>query len=266
MVPSEIFRSAGYGVSATGYRSWVVSSNRRPLAGKVLGVAGLLVAGIGLPLLGLRRSRFATVLLHEGAGGSWVDIEGSLGPALARTLSAQQVSGPGAVAVAAPDQEEATAEAPESVVLPEPTPPAFLPPVPAAGWTPPPADFDDHTTMAAAKVAELRRETSGTLRLMFDTGEVVVVDREVVVGRAPTGGADVRLVPISDPEGSVSRVHFILRPGADVTWIRDDGSTNGTGIIRPGRGVEELVAGAPVPLGPGDTIVFGRRRATVAGG
>jgi len=120
--------------------------------------------------------------------------------------------------------------------------------------------------MAGAKIAALRQEASGILRVTFDTGEVVVVDREVQVGRAPSGGTEVTVVPINDPEGSVSKVHFLLRPGDDATWIKDNGSTNGTGIIRRGGDVEELVAGAPVPLMAGDIIVFGRRRATVSGG
>jgi len=261
----ETLGSTGFGVVATGHRSWVVTSNRRPAAGRLFGALGLLVAGAGLPLLGLRRSRFATLLLHEGAGASWVEIDGSLAAAVVKTLEEKMTEDRDVLAAPAASNAVAVEAAAASAASVES--PSFLPPpVSTPTWTPPRAEYDDQTTMLGAKVAALRQESGGVLRLVFDTGEVVVVDREVLVGRAPTGGTDVRIVPINDPEGSVSKLHFVLRQATGVTWIRDNGSTNGTGLIRQGGALEELTAGAPTPLSAGDTIVFGRRRATVSDG
>jgi hypothetical protein len=103
-------------------------------------------------------------------------------------------------------------------------------------------------------------------RLVFSSGEVVFVDRPVLVGRAP----EVRrfavndrphLVPVPSPQQEISSTHLEVRPGAGADHgtavVTDLGSTNGTILVQPGLSPEDLKPGIAVRLVPGAIIDLG---------
>lgn len=103
-------------------------------------------------------------------------------------------------------------------------------------------------------------------RLVLATGETVDVDRAVVIGRAPsarraTEGEQPRLVTVHSPHLEVSSTHVEVRPGSGADHgsavVTDLGSTNGTLLVQPGLGPEELTPGVAVQLHPGALIDLG---------
>ncbi|HET8961231.1 RDD family protein [Nocardioides sp.] len=103
-------------------------------------------------------------------------------------------------------------------------------------------------------------------RLAFDSGETLVVEGLVVVGRRPEPppGEEARhVVPLRSEDMSLSKTHAQLQVAPDgVLVVMDRGSTNGSVLIRQGV-PKDLVAGKPTTLLPGDEVAFGDRRMTV---
>jgi hypothetical protein len=96
------------------------------------------------------------------------------------------------------------------------------------------------------------RPPLGVLRLA--TGDVVTLDRGVLLGRSPKVNAGVpaaerpHLVRVPSPENDISRNHLeVVLEGWHVL-VRDLGSTNGTTVALPGQ--------VPVRLRPGDQQVI----------
>jgi FHA domain len=102
-------------------------------------------------------------------------------------------------------------------------------------------------------------------RLVFSSGEVVDVNRVVVVGRAPQlrdlGDEQALLVSVPSPNQEISSTHLEIRPGvgSDVgsAVVVDLGSTNGTLVVQPGRPAEDLQPGIGVRLVPGAIVDLG---------
>jgi hypothetical protein len=103
-------------------------------------------------------------------------------------------------------------------------------------------------------------------KLEFSHGERVDVDRVVIIGRAPEAGRfslaeQPLLVTVPSPHQEISSTHVEVRPGSGVDHgaavVTDLGSTNGTVVVQPGLGPEELRPGVPVQLMPGALIDLG---------
>jgi FHA domain len=103
-------------------------------------------------------------------------------------------------------------------------------------------------------------------RLVLSTGEVVEVDRTIIVGRAPEArrlaSADQpHLVTVASPHHEISSTHLEIRPGAGADHgsavVTDLGSTNGTVLVQPGLPPEDLQAGIAVSLIPGAILDLG---------
>ena len=95
--------------------------------------------------------------------------------------------------------------------------------------------------------------------LVFSTGDVVLVDRTVLVGRAPEARRfashdQPHVVTVASPHQEISSTHLEIRPGAGADHgsaiATDLGSTNGTVLAQPGLDPEELKAGIAVSLIP----------------
>lgn len=176
-----------------------------------------------------------------------------------------------------------------------PAPPAFpAPPAPPAPpvapipetrdepvWEEPVPDEDDHDGLTRIGVGEdLNAGLAGipgqpeapkvtaypVARLEFSSGDRVDVDRVVLVGRAPeasrfTPTEQPMLVTVPSPHQEISSTHCEIRPGAGVDHgaavVTDLGSTNGTVLVQPGLGPEDLRPGVPVQLMPGAVIDLG---------
>ncbi|WP_175954827.1 FHA domain-containing protein [Schaalia sp. Marseille-Q2122] len=98
--------------------------------------------------------------------------------------------------------------------------------------------------------------------LIFSTGEVVSLDRDVVVGRRPSakqqeGRPEPRLVSLPSPNREISRNHCEIRVDGWDIRIRDLGSNNGTFLTREGQEPLRVGEAFPVILRNGDTIDLG---------
>jgi hypothetical protein len=103
-------------------------------------------------------------------------------------------------------------------------------------------------------------------RLIFSSGEIVDVDRAVLVGRSPEsrrfGGDDrARLITVPSPHQEISSTHLEIRPGAGADHgsavVTDLGSTNGSVVVQPGLPAEDLQPGIAVQLIPGAIVDLG---------
>lgn len=103
-------------------------------------------------------------------------------------------------------------------------------------------------------------------KLIFSTGEVLDVDRVILVGRAPearrfASSDQPHLVTVSSPNHEISSTHLEIRPGAGadhgMAVVTDMGSTNGTVLVQPGLPPEDLQAGIAVSLIPGAILDLG---------
>lgn len=106
-------------------------------------------------------------------------------------------------------------------------------------------------------------------RARLSTGEVLELDRPVIVGRRPrssrTSGAGMpRLVAVESPENDISRNHVEIVSDGETVVVTDLHTTNGTTLFRGGNDPVRLhpgeqtvvVSGDVVDLGDGVTIAF----------
>ncbi|MBW4720617.1 FHA domain-containing protein [Saccharothrix obliqua] len=103
------------------------------------------------------------------------------------------------------------------------------------------------------------RPPLGVLRL--STGELITLDRNVVLGRDPRvtdRGADApHGIRLANQGNDISRNHVEVRlDGWDVLVV-DLGSKNGTTVIAPGWSPQELAKLIPAILTPGSRVVLG---------
>ncbi|MFJ2371151.1 FHA domain-containing protein [Microbacterium sp. NPDC087665] len=158
------------------------------------------------------------------------------------------------------------------------------PPLP----TPPPAAGDhDGATISAAELRALRQQPpvdndaptevlpvlptvpGATGRIRVSTGQVVALDRTVIIGRRPrstraSGENLPHLIAVESPQQDISRSHLEIRPEGDTVVVIDLRTTNGSTLLRPGAdpmrlhpGEQTLVlTGDVVDLGDGVTVAF----------
>ena len=93
--------------------------------------------------------------------------------------------------------------------------------------------------------------------LRVSDGAEAVVDRPVLVGRAPAdrAGGGSRLLTVPSPSHDISRTHLEVAPDGWDLLVTDLHSTNGTLVTRPGSSDRELLPpGLPVPVRLGSVI------------
>ncbi|MFS0853078.1 FHA domain-containing protein [Microbacterium sp. 179-I 3D4 NHS] len=125
----------------------------------------------------------------------------------------------------------------------------------------------DETPTAVLPVSEAPTPSVGRLRV--STGQVVTLDRTVIIGRRPrstrASGANLpHLIAVESPQQDISRSHLEVRPEGDTVVVIDLHTTNGSTLLRPGAdpvrlhpGEQTLVlTGDVVDLGDGVTVAF----------
>lgn len=103
-------------------------------------------------------------------------------------------------------------------------------------------------------------------RIVFDTGEVLHVSGTGLVGRAPQpapGETAEHLVPIDDPDRSISKTHLAFGVDDAGLWVEDKGSTNGTNLITDGAAPVRMLPHERVHVPDRATVRFGERSFTV---
>ncbi len=100
--------------------------------------------------------------------------------------------------------------------------------------------------------------------LTLDSGEVMPVDRTIILGRAPRpddGLEQARLIIVADP--SVSANHLAVGLGPAGPWAMDLDSTNGSSVQQDGGPTTILNPLVRVPLSPGALVRMGQRSFSV---
>ncbi len=170
------------------------------------------------------------------------------------------------------------------VDAPTAPPPAVAPAPPPAGADPAgssgvEADDHDGLTRAGAGAEDHSLPPTGipgqppapsvtrpVALLLVSNGERVEVDRAILVGRAPearrfSSSEQPRLLTVPSPLQEISSTHLEVRPGTGADHgsavVTDMGSTNGTVLVQPGLGPEDLRPGVAVQLLPGSVINLG---------
>ncbi|GAT74329.1 FHA domain containing protein [Microbacterium sp. HM58-2] len=158
------------------------------------------------------------------------------------------------------------------------------PAAPAPASAPVEGDHDG-ATISAAELRALRQQApeasseaptqvipvqaGATGRIRVSTGQVVNLDRTVIIGRRPrstraSGASMPHLVAVDSPQQDISRSHLEVRPEGDTVVVIDLHTTNGSTLLRPGAdpvrlhpGEQTLVlSGDVVDLGDGVTVAF----------
>ncbi|MEV5070540.1 FHA domain-containing protein [Microbacterium sp. LMI12-1-1.1] len=162
-------------------------------------------------------------------------------------------------------------------------------PAPAPGPAPGPAVAGDHdgATISLAQARALRAAASGVEgsdpapspadapldplapprppapgRVRMSTGQVIPLDRTVVIGRRPrstrVSGTDLpHLVAVDSPQQDISRSHVELRAEGESIVATDLRTTNGTTLLRPGADPVRLHPGEGTVVVPGDVLDLG---------
>lgn len=202
------------------------------------------------------------VQVAGAAAATWVEREVRHVVALRVTVDAGPVVGASPYTLRDGLARAGEVREPVSAVV-EPAP-AAPPPAPSA-----PADRQSEEPppdeAATERMAMPPAPAGPVARLVLSHGEVVDVDRPVVLGRDPLPDAsdadDPRLVALPSPSREISGTHLEVRPGtgseAGTAVATDLGSTNGTVVVQPGMPPEELAAGVPTPLLPGAVVDLG---------
>ncbi|GAA3816275.1 hypothetical protein [Nocardioides panacisoli] len=206
---------------------------------------------------------------------------------------------PEAAPVEEPAVEEPAPEAsvPDAPAADEPPAPAYPPPPvdgpstppplgigswePVGGFPPPPPAPDtdhDGLTVGGADHGQVPPPpgipgqppappvTQPVANLMISDGQNVVVDRVILIGRAPearrfSSTEQPLLVSVPSRLHEISATHVEVRPGTGADHgsavVTDMGSTNGTVLVQPGLGPEDLKPGIAVQLIPGAIINLG---------
>ncbi|MCK9893150.1 FHA domain-containing protein [Frankia sp. AgB32] len=101
--------------------------------------------------------------------------------------------------------------------------------------------------------------------LVFDDGQTVNVDMDLVIGRQPdrddaVRAGKARALPVEDGESAISRKHAVITLSGWDAVITDQGSANGTYIAPPEATVwTPLSPHQPAPLLPGTRVQVGKR-------
>lgn len=164
--------------------------------------------------------------------------------------------------------------------------PSEEPEIPAVDAAPATGDHDG-ATISAEELRSLRQSAPAspeaptevipvaaaapvsTGRIRVSSGQVVTLDRTVIIGRRPrstrASGANLpHLIAVDSPQQDISRSHLEIRPEGDTVVVIDLHTTNGSTLLRPGAdpmrlhpGEQTLVlSGDVVDLGDGVTVAF----------
>jgi hypothetical protein len=133
--------------------------------------------------------------------------------------------------------------------------------------------IDDRTIVAAdLAAARARRRTARRTRqpepaaprlhLDLSTGGREVLDRPLIIGRAPqservSDGNVPRLVSMTTPNQDISRTHVRVAVEGGTVVVTDLHSRNGTMVQLPGKAPQQLRAGEPTPVTIGTVIDLG---------
>ncbi|BDZ50318.1 hypothetical protein GCM10025867_25590 [Frondihabitans sucicola] len=112
----------------------------------------------------------------------------------------------------------------------------------------------------AASAAEVSGPTYVSARLVFDSGDEVVIRHPLLVGRNPeTDARGTAVHALPDLSRSLSRTHALLDWRDGLLWVTDLNTTNGSAIVDADGGVRPLVPGLRTAASVGWRVELGER-------
>ena len=251
-----------YQVTQNGPGTVLLVRTYRPTWATVVGVMGLLLLGLGVLALLVKKTETCTVLVVDGPTGAVVTTSGRLLHGYTERLTdAAQGSAEAAVSY----------EAAEAIVDVQPQLSVPVLPEGVAGAVrvsevprllDVSADVAEHTIVRPPRAPE-----PSSYLLCFDDGRKAELSDTTYVGRDPSPRSDDaaphRLISVTDR--SVSKTHLALRWSAGRVWVEDLHSTNGTMVVEPRGATVVVEPGDAVPVEAGCVVRFGDRSFEVAG-
>ena len=118
------------------------------------------------------------------------------------------------------------------------------------------------TRRAARRKPTAAEPPAPRLYLDLSTGTRELLDRPLVIGRAPSAervsdGNVPRLVSMTTPNQDISRTHVQIAVEGGTVVVTDLHSRNGTMVQLPGKAPQQLRAGEPTPVTVGTVIDLG---------
>lgn len=160
-----------------------------------------------------------------------------------------------------------------------PAAPVAAPAAKQGGWVPVWEREDVEVAPSSASAAPLGSDPSSTivvpnrhaagrsgLSAVLDDGTELDLSTIVLLGRDPAPGPfedQASLVPVVDPERSVSKTHIKVELIGGVVMATDRGSTNGSALVGPDGAIGELTPGVPTEVPSGSFVRFGSRSVRV---
>jgi len=123
--------------------------------------------------------------------------------------------------------------------------------------------FDPSSTIIVRKQSQ---PGGSTLRAVLDDGTDLDLSKPVLLGRDPSAGPDeagTTLIPVADPERSVSKTHLKVVLLGGVVLATDRGSTNGSALVLADGTENALEPGVPTEVPSGCVVRFGTRTVRV---
>lgn len=144
---------------------------------------------------------------------------------------------------------------------------------PPLSFTPPPSSYSGSASASSHHEDDDDDRTQlgvryDTARVTFDTGVDYPFGGSIVLGRNPVAPASrptASLVPVDDPDRTVSKTHVVLTATREGVLVEDLHSTGGTVVVRADGQETPVVPGSPVVAAPGDTVRYGQRSVVING-
>lgn len=148
---------------------------------------------------------------------------------------------------------------------------------PPPGLVPPRHDTSTQTERMPQRAAELPAfnppagasapaERPRSWLVVLPTGARVPVGTALLVGRNPVRfepWTSAGLLPVDDPDRTVSKTHAVLESTAEGIRVTDLHSTNGVSILDASGAATDVAPGVAVPLAAGTTVLCGSYRLRV---
>nr|WP_269211965.1 RDD family protein [Zhihengliuella flava] len=109
---------------------------------------------------------------------------------------------------------------------------------------------------------QFREAASVRARLVFDDGQVHVLDESLLIGRNPAAAEGEEIadtLSMADIGRSMSKTHVLVQASTSGIWVTDRNSTNGSAITDAGGNRRQLTAGQPMQASMGETVYMGDR-------
>lgn len=182
---------------------------------------------------------------------------------LAQQTPTWQPGGPAGHAQAPSSQPQGHATGPAPVASPLPgETPAVGKTVRVKGRTSEDIPSNDYEGTRLVKPGAVNRPASEGWHVRLDNGTDMPVRSVLLIGRRPQpnqNDQDVDVMPVGDPDSSVSKTHLMVFVDERGCFVTDRGSTNGTALMTQGG---ELVPCEPhdeVRVQEGQVVSFGER-------